>query len=360
MILSCLLKNTRPSQVIKTSIVVLLNCVLIVLVMYEICFAIVQKSVDIDTLYVFEKITTRFTSFSSLMVTIWRRQVLIEIFNRIKQQLDKSKPLKHIENFQRKLIYIWLVSIPTQLILIQFVFLIGHFVLTLSYDNLMAVVINCSVKALYSTFWTLPSMLIYTYTVYVIGMAREEFFANLELLNSSPKVVRSKWLTIVEVTNHFDCSFSFIPFLWYVNFFVSASTFVVATCSPMVPHFSITFIIMKWFFLFVNFAMSVVIVLILDYFNERAAQHVLTLESRLVEIKEPFVRMEVEWLRIDVKNNLELLLTGWNLFKLNKEFVLSFISTTITFSTMFLQMASSQIKMMANNNHTDLSTSLLI
>ena len=43
----------------------------------------------------------------------------------------------------------------------------------------------------------------------------------------------------------------------------------------------------------------------------------------------------------DIKSNLEMNLSGWGMFKINKELVLAFISSVITFSVLFMQLTQS-------------------
>lgn len=43
----------------------------------------------------------------------------------------------------------------------------------------------------------------------------------------------------------------------------------------------------------------------------------------------------------EVKSNLNMNLTGWGMFKLNKELVLAFLGSIITFSVLFLQLTQS-------------------
>ena len=55
-------------------------------------------------------------------------------------------------------------------------------------------------------------------------------------------------------------------------------------------------------------------------------------------IRSPETNPELASLMDAIKSNLDLNLTGWGMFKINKELVVAFISSVITFSVLFMQL----------------------
>lgn len=328
---------------IKASVIffaVVINSGLVLLVIYELYNAALVLDFSKDFIYILELVATRLTLMATILVVYRQRKVLRCIHTTVNAQI-KEEYRKRIYTFTKRLLVCWILYFPLQFVAVSLVWWSSKHLLDLSDAAIGQNLLSAGAKATYTAFWTIPSMVTYAVCVYMIGLCREQFFAQSEAVQSTPRLLRDRWALIKRVTNTFDSAFSPIPMLWYANFFMTCAAYVVSTCNPNNRHPNVVIVVANWLQLSMNFLMSVAIVLLINHFNERARDQLVVLESHVNGVKSSFL-MESECLRMDIKQNVEFSLTGWQLFVVNKEFVLSFISTTITFSTMFLQMASSQ------------------
>ena len=205
-------------------------------------------------------------------------------------------------------------------------------------------------------------VLIYCYLAYLISVIKNSFLDQLTKSQVVPiKELKIIWFEIVALRNHFEASLSLVPFLALANVFMNA-TFVV--CNFLGSKHSMAGVdekqitnetliggdesvqmdaeirkIVQWSFE-LGFAIPVLVIpFLISWIQKKLNSHFEAIQLQLIHNLE--TNPKLASLIDEVKSNLDMNLTGWGMFKLNKELVLAFLGSIITFSVLFLQLTQS-------------------
>lgn len=191
--------------------------------------------------------------------------------------------------------------------------------------------------------YLIGSVMIYSYLVYVMYVFKISLINQL-MINRLPNVgeIRNIWFQIINIKNIFEDKFNKIPFAATSLIFADITVVVLILSSynkEQESNFSFnTKIINVFNWLFeISIGIPIVTVPILVSYLDRK------LKTKCDSIQLNFIRnsrmnQEFNQLFDDIKSNLDMNLTGYGMFKLNKELVLGFMSSAVTFSVLFLQL----------------------
>ena len=196
---------------------------------------------------------------------------------------------------------------------------------------------GCMIGGLLMMTW----IMIYNFTIYTIGEIRISIIDGLlqnEKNSANHDVLRihSYWLEIESAVNEFDRTFSMFPFIWFVILFYKSCFHLILLKSqsfmidiPMAINY-------VWFV--VEYLATMSILFTIDRVNKQTQRSFESYRKRFIRSK--MSGSASRELNNDIEKQLNLKLTAWSMFELNKSFILSFISSLITFSVLFMQLSN--------------------
>lgn len=184
------------------------------------------------------------------------------------------------------------------------------------------------------------NVFIYCYLVFVIYTIKKSFIDYVIRNKTSIKEFRIIWMEIIAIQDTLEENLSTIPFLSIVTLFMNATTIVVFLYHSKDQVQDNTKEILKSIIQW-GFEIGIAIPILSMPFLITWTEKRLEKEFKLMQKKmfeETTDNPELTQLMDEIKSNLDLNLTGWSMFKLNRELVLAFISSVVTFSVLFLQL----------------------
>lgn len=262
----------------------------------------------------------------SCFITYWVAQVNSSVMQQTLVEFLVLKPDKHVgPAWSIVLISLWLV---------YFIFDLATTTIIQSEMRFAEAVVSCYLGGC----WTLFCTLTYSTQIILVSRLNEIFFDHyVKEGKESVRSLRILWHEMRGIKDRFTNSSSLIPLLWMGNiFFKSFSNGVAIRYNVMNGSSTSTFsLILNYWYLVEEIFHVLVIILYIDRVNGKAQVELLQFRRECLERERS---QEVELLYQDLKESILIQVTGWSMFTLNKEFVLSFISALISFSILFIQL----------------------
>lgn len=259
----------------------------------------------------------------SCFITYWVTQVNSLVMQRTLADFLMLKPDKHVgPTWSIVLITLWLIYFIFDLVT----------AMVESRINFAEALISCYLGGC----WTLFCTLTYSTQIILVSRLNDIFFDHyVKERSESVRSLRILWHQIREIKHRFTNASSLIPLLWMGNiFFKSFSNGVAIRYNVITGSNTFTFILNYWYLAEEIFHV-LLIILYTDRVNAKAQDHLLEFRRECLQRER---NQELELLYRDIKESILIEITGWSMFTLNKEFVLSFISALISFSILFIQL----------------------
>ena len=198
-------------------------------------------------------------------------------------------------------------------------------------------------NVMFSQSYLSGSVFILFHLINILNAIYRSFFDRIIKNKDRIKELRLKWLQIKKLKNDLEDNLNLIPFLTSATLFLDV-TATVTIFNQSYDHeflqidlFNLKFrYFTQWAVDFI-IAVNILSVLILvSRVEKRLSRHLDIIEYVLYRDHE--ISPGFESFISEVRTNLDMNLTGYGMFKLNKEFVLGFISSVITFSVLVLQL----------------------
>lgn len=185
------------------------------------------------------------------------------------------------------------------------------------------------------------SMALYSFVLCSLLLAEKQFFLNSNDLIAKDGPFRDILLNrrrMNSLKDRFEQTFNLIPFIWFVYFFNSLSGYLKLVMDMSNPnHVTNEFVVKEMITFVITFLYACAIIVFIQHYNNQVSQ----LSSKLIATILNSPRDEYQTLLIDeLEVNSSLKLTGWDMFDLNKAFILNFISALITFSVLFIGLSA--------------------
>lgn len=187
-------------------------------------------------------------------------------------------------------------------------------------------------------------VIIYSYLVYVIYAVKYSFIGKVFKKETSVNELKLIWLQILKMKRKLEENLNTIPFLAMSIVFMNATTNVVVFGTPTKEDKrdkinSYVQSTSQWMYEIIIAIPIMAIPIFISWTETRLKSRLHSIKLKLMHKSE--MTTEIETLISEVEPNLEMNLTGYKMFKLNKEFILGFISSIITFSVLLLQLTQS-------------------
>lgn len=260
----------------------------------------------------------------SCFITYWVAQANISVMQRTLADFLLLKPDKHVgPAWSIVLISLWFI---------YFIFDLATTTVVKSQMSFAEGLVSCYLGGC----WTLFCTLTYSTQIILVSRLNDIFFHHyVKEGNKSVRSLRILWHQIREIKHRFTNSSSLIPLLWLGNiFFKSFSNGVAIRYNVINGSSTFTFILNYWYLVEEIFHV-LLLILYIDRVNGNAQLHLLEFRRECLERERS---QELELLYTDLKESILIQVTGWSMFTLNKEFVLSFVSALISFSVLFIQL----------------------
>lgn len=192
--------------------------------------------------------------------------------------------------------------------------------------------------------YALSGQALYLYFIYGQHLVQKTFFGNimgrkvnvfgekqsLEILNNLRSIDNLK-ASIEEI-------FNLMPFLWFVYIFVSCSGYIkLLTGSHQTLYYTKEYTLTEVFYLAWFMMYQVIIIMCIQHSNDYSVSSLDTFITSL--ISSPLNQSNLFLIK-RLKANSGTQLTGWNMFELNKKFILDFLGALISFTVLFIQLSN--------------------
>lgn len=197
-------------------------------------------------------------------------------------------------------------------------------------------IIRTTVECYLGGCWTMFCFLLFSAQVLLISRLNDIFFQHyIKESNKSVRGLRIICHRIREIKYLLDDRASLIPLLWLGNIFIkSFANGVALKYNVLTQSTTFTFFLNYWY-LIQETLHVLLLILYLDHVNSKAQGYLLEFRRECLKYEH---NQELELLFAELETSVSIRLTGWSMFTLNKEFVLSFISALISFSILFIQL----------------------
>ena len=199
--------------------------------------------------------------------------------------------------------------------------------------KLIVAIVNPIIGAI----WSLSLMGVYILMLNCIDKAHHRFFIeSVKQINIAR--IRLDWQQIVEVRESFECLFSLYPLVWFANMFFRSVIYLISTSKESQNWNINTVVVWYWFVIQLIHSFSILYVSHTVNSNSNRSFKQFCRDTTSKEGNDFKQKWEIEILKQEIRNDLDLKLTAFNLFDINSKLLLSFISALITFSVLFLQL----------------------
>ena len=145
-----------------------------------------------------------------------------------------------------------------------------------------------------------------------------------------------RWSQLKTATSTFEDLFSIYPLLWFSNLFVKSCVFLVKLKSMSFEINAIILVSYGWFAS--ECVLSSLVLFTIDRVNK--STRMMYDNFKRQNMSRLLVNPKFDRLSVEINDSLSLNLTAWSLFDLNKKFMLSFISSLVSFSVLFMQLSN--------------------
>lgn len=262
---------------------------------------------------------------------------------------------KHLTRFVRKIFFLYILSTIHSLGVSCVYFSktspkVTHVsnLLMISEENVNEFLIMFTFIAFYIPIicraWLSPIMLIYSFFVYSIYLTEKSFLEdfNNELVSNSKSlnllsVALSRKLRLNELKSQAESVLNIFPFLWCAYLFKSTSAYIMQQAQSVSTS---TADMILSLILFSDYIVPMCFLFGLLLFIENRSDKIKDMSTstlrRLVKTYHPDIESKTHLIQ-QFEHNAHLPLTGWSMFDLNKRFMLSFVSSVLSFSVLILQ-----------------------
>lgn len=217
-----------------------------------------------------------------------------------------------------------------------------HVDIKLQLPSLIKLIVHWIVLSFADNVWCFGNFLIYNYVVFCVHLVHEAFFAkleNLKLLQDRKEIdnLRKEWKYIIDIRDDFEANFSFLPLIWYFNIFVRGVNYIFKLSNQGIAINLINILTVYWFLSKLLFTFSVLFTV--SNVNSNLRKMFKQFDSKTLLLENAYI----DKLKQEIEKNLLMKFTAYEIFNLDKNLVLSFISALVTFAILFQQLVGTQI-----------------
>lgn len=215
-------------------------------------------------------------------------------------------------------------------------------------SNLLAIsrVIYATIAAIYGALPMQVSLYYYCLQVICLQLLNGDFFAS-KMAAKNAQQARKYWDRIACLKWQFEETFSVFPLLWFLNAFSKSVVFVLKVKVSGSEVTKVENCIDLWWFLSETFYTACV-PCIITAANENAQKLYHAHRSNLIQQSAQQSDTVINHNQADnqrkldqeVRDSLQLQLTAWSLFALNKSLLVNFAAGLVSFSVLFMQLTN--------------------
>lgn len=181
------------------------------------------------------------------------------------------------------------------------------------------------------------SVFVYSYLAFLIFKFKLAFLDYVIKKKTTIKEFRIIWNEVIIMKDGLEDNLNVIPFLSIATLFFNTVTIVVVFCKGDATDGVLSRTIIYWAF---EIGIGIPILsmpFLVSWMQKKLRDHLKRVQKKIIrEYSSP--EPELVSLMDEIQSNLDMNLTGYGMFKLNKELVLAFVSSVISFSVLFMQL----------------------
>lgn len=181
------------------------------------------------------------------------------------------------------------------------------------------------------------SVFVYSYLAFLIFKFKLVFLDYVIKKKTTIKEFRIIWNEIIDMRDDLEDNLNTIPFLSIAMLFFNTISIVVIFSKGDATDGALCRTISYWAFEIVLAIPILSMPFLVSWMQKKLRDHLKKIRKKITR-EYSSSESELASLMDDIKSNLDMNLTGYGMFKLNKEFVLAFISSVISFSVLFMQL----------------------
>ena len=189
------------------------------------------------------------------------------------------------------------------------------------------------------------AVFVYCYQAYVIYTIQGSFLDYVSKKKTTIKEFRIIWTEIISIKDALEHNLNTIPLLAMEILFQNAVGLVVVFSGAGSEEVETGITRLCRLIIYWGFEVGIAIPILMmpflvSWINNSASDRFKTLQKKLIceGIEQDF---ELGLLVAEISSNVELNLTGYGMFKVDKGLILAFFSSVITFSVLFMQLSNS-------------------